>query len=219
MIGHGKVGLGGNDQRKLLQSGGHFHIRLGAARHYLTQVHRPALGRDCPQNIGQVLHTKAVGRHESLKFGVDEGLSLAGDVGLALALGQEAGAGEPYFCAPAAVPVIDRRNIAAYHLNAVERDIIAGLCGLDRLLLLWLCNGARLLPQNGTRGSAKQSNKQKSSSDHHVALQFQTFRRVVARKRQHGPTAGPRSRMRAINQMPRWQLALNEIPTCFPGWD
>jgi len=48
------------------------------------------------------------------------------------------------------VPVIDRGDVAAYNLNAIERNTVTGLCGLDRLLLLWLCNGARLLPLDST---------------------------------------------------------------------
>jgi hypothetical protein len=98
--GHGEVGLGGNDQRKLLQIGGHFHFGLGAAGHHLTQVHRPALGRDGPQYVGQVFRAEAVGRHQALKFGIDEGLPLAGYVRLALSLGQEAGPGKTDFVLP-----------------------------------------------------------------------------------------------------------------------
>jgi hypothetical protein len=171
---HGEVRLSGDDQRKLLQIGGDAHLRLGPAGHHLTKVNRPALGRDGPQHIGQVFDAEAVRGHETLEFSIDVSLSLAGDIRLSFSLGQETSAGETDLCAPAAVPVIDSRNIPPHNLDAVERNVIAiaVLCRHDRLLLLWLCGRIRLLRVNGTRGSAKQGNEEQSSSGHLVELRF-----------------------------------------------
>ena len=135
--------------------GGDVHLGLGAAGHDFTQVDRPALRGDRPQHIGQVFHPKAIGRDKALKLGVDERLPLAGDVRLALTLGQKAGAGKADLGGATAVPVVDGRDVLAHNLNAVERHIIARLCGLDGLLLLrgW----ARLLRAQDTRGRNQQS--------------------------------------------------------------
>ena len=71
-----------------------------------------------------------------MKLGLDKRLPLAGDVRLALTLGQKAGSGKADLGTATAVPVVDRRDVPADNLNAVERHIIARLCGLDGLLLL-----------------------------------------------------------------------------------
>ena len=99
-----------------------------------------------------------------MKLGLDKSLPLAGDVCFAFTLGQKAGSGKAYLGTATPVPVVDRGDVPADNLNAVERHIIAGLCGLNGLLLLR--SGTRLLRAEGRREGNQQSYKQQASSGH-----------------------------------------------------
>ena len=90
-LGDGEVGLGGDDHAEGLQCGGDADIVLGAGGKNFAEVLGAAVGRDGPQDVGEVLLAEAVGGGEAGELCFDgDAAALTGDLGFALARRAEA---------------------------------------------------------------------------------------------------------------------------------
>ena len=131
VTGHGDcvVRLGRNNQTEGLEVGGHGDLVLvfGAGGKYLAEVNGPAFRGNSPQDVGQILHTEAISRRQTLEFSVDHGpAALALNFGGAFGGGEKTRALETDFCGAAAIEVVDRGDITPDYLQPIERSVVVG---------------------------------------------------------------------------------------------
>lgn len=106
---HGVVGLGRHNQPEHLQFRRDADLALGSVEQNLSQVLRPALGCDGPEDIGKILGAQCVGGRKILKIGVDFDASLfAIHLCLAGRLWGHGGSAKIDHCGPAAMAVVER---------------------------------------------------------------------------------------------------------------
>ena len=100
-----------------------------------SQVHGPALGRNGPQNVGQILVAESRGLFQVGKFHFDFDIALlAFYLGFTTRLGHQIGAGEIYLGGSAAMLVIDRLYVAADHGDPKCRSVGHGFDDLRIVL-------------------------------------------------------------------------------------
>ena len=125
---HRIIRFGGDDQSEGLKIGGDIHLAAMVIAHQnFAQVHRPALGRDRPQDVGQILVAESRGLFQVAEFHFDFDVALlALHFGFTAGLGHQIGAGEIHLGGSAAMLVVDRLNAAADYRDPEGRGVLHG---------------------------------------------------------------------------------------------
>ena len=127
-LGDGVVGLGGDYHAESLKAAGNFEAGLASGEFELAEILRTTVGGDCPEDIGEVLGTEAVGGSEVLEVSVDVGLAGEGvHLSVALSRGHEIGAGEADVGGPAAVEIVDSIELALDYVDVIDVDAVGTL--------------------------------------------------------------------------------------------
>ena len=83
-FGDGEVRFGGDDHAEGLEGGSDTDIVLGACGEHFAEILRAPVGRDCPQDVGEVFVAEAVCRGQPLEVRFNgDAAALAGDFGFA----------------------------------------------------------------------------------------------------------------------------------------
>ena len=126
-LGHGEVGLGGDDQAEGLQVGGGQKLGVVAVERQFAEINGAPFGSDAPQHEGHVFGAELVGRRHVVQVSLDlSGPHLALDFGFAFGGRHEFGAAEIDVGGTGSMVVIDGLGGAGNHRDPENRGRATG---------------------------------------------------------------------------------------------